>query len=203
MNELDLTSYDPGTLHPHLEDGDRTPSYWISDDASDAIDVAVGEGRPVVYVDCGGLRSDACDELRSIVPSALLGIVVDHDIDLALPGGHAGDFDPAVGPWSVAACDTPSLWLAALEIDRHEEARGPCIVVLDNIETARPWHGAIDSAGTGPRVSAMRITATQARRWAPRELARFAAARPNAITIALTRSVLFDEDIVDYLATAA
>jgi len=183
--------------HPHLGRAGELSCVCIDDAHSPAdtwydqvlvrVRRAVRAGMPVVYVDSGGYDLNTEIVRSEIGPSPLLLTVSDEDRVLLIPLPD----DPRT--CSAVSYGLPTLTVAEEAVVAHQKRCGPTMLVVDEIDFARPFAGIDDEAAGGPGMenlaqSVVTLAVVQVQQWRASELLRLARQRPTRPTIVVARS---------------
>jgi hypothetical protein len=147
---------------------------------------SVSAGRPVTYVPVGGDEASG-RLLRAKANSPLLAMVRDEDVSFTAPVpvrnvlGHRDWIDVA----RRFSCAVPTLHSIEAGLRSHETATGPSLVVLDEIQYARPYWQAWTDQVELSLPGGLRLTFDQASLWRTRDLLEFAESRSHAPTVAV------------------
>ena len=146
----------------------------------------LAERLPVVYVDCGGFEVAFCDRLQQEISLSRFTCVSDEDEWVWLPDGEANRVDPSHGAFRAVSCGVSTLGRAGRAVDALEFVHGPSLLILDQVDYARPYASVAGYAETEALSHVVQVSPTQRDAWLASDVHRLAGRRPNAPTIAMT-----------------
>ncbi len=133
------------TLIELADADDKAPHPWLTAVVPAVVDL-ITSGSPVLYVESGGPEAGdpLADYVTDFCNDVLLGTHLDRKPRKSESGvlitsecGREGCPDPLVGLCD--RCCVPTLVNIRRQLQAHDAARGPSIVLLDQVETMRPY----------------------------------------------------------------
>jgi hypothetical protein len=158
---------------------------------------AVESGRAVLYTQCGGWDDTAAaDELRAATGSSRFAVSEDCDVSVRVPRHPASLERVRTVSEGFYLCGVPTLRAIEVDLVIHECTHGPALVVLDQIDQARPW-SVLTLGDDLWALPPWTLTAPEADAWRAHDLHQFAEQRPDAPTLVVSDSPLGREAIRD------
>ncbi len=176
-----------------LGDGERG-GHWPTTVAL-LVEGTVQAGRPVLYVEAGGMQSYADGEwLQQRLRTPLLAVSADEDLVMYGPVTQTpphGLEDALSWPVTVDGrpyytCNVPTLHALAGLLRSHEERFGPALVILDDVGWARPYHLFLhDPERVQPPPGGLELSPQALAGWLATDMLDFAEKRPDAPTVVI------------------